>query len=448
MKTETKTNGTTKMMNEWAENTKKTIENLTKSTENMNKEFFGAFSGNTSNPFQSWFEGQKNFFESFGNKKETKSEDYFTNWYNQQMEMGKKMMGQTQQFFNNPMHFNWQDAMNPAQNFWTNAMQDAFKNMSNGEQMEYIKTMFNNADTYTKMFQIWQPILKSLQEGNFKPEMVQEMMQPEKVKEMMDNFMNMMPNEYKSFTNYWNETMKNFQSENGERAQRMYNQMKDGFNSNFAPMMQFPFNQWMNLYNGMSQQMQFASNPFMTMLTPDANKESLETLREINDKMVQFNVRNAQMQFLMYEKGNEAMQAFGEGLYNKMQAGESFESFMKFYTEFLNTMDSHMVALFSSENFSKVQSEMSSLGFRLKKQMEEQMEKSLANLPVVTRSEMDKLYESVYEMNKNLREMMRGAKVNTSKNTSESNTKTTPKAAAKKAPVKKSVAKKATARKK
>jgi topoisomerase IA-like protein len=116
-------------------------------------------------------------------------------------------------------------------------------------------------------------------------------------------------------------------------------------------------------------------------------------------------------------------------------------------------MDAEMVELFGSEHFSQLQAEMSSLGFRLKKQMDEQMENTLSNLPIVTRTEMDSMYKSMYEMNKELRNLLRENATTvtatakkasaTVKKAAKATVKKTTKPTAKKATAKKATAKKA-----
>jgi adenylosuccinate lyase len=76
---------------------------------------------------------------------------------------------------------------------------------------------------------------------------------------------------------------------------------------------------------------------------------------------------------------------------------------MAAYQEWMNLNDSVFTGLFDTDEFSKIQSELASAGMRLKKEFELQMEKVLENVPVITRSEMDELYKTVYELKKRIR---------------------------------------------
>jgi polyhydroxyalkanoate synthesis regulator phasin len=49
-----------------------------------------------------------------------------------------------------------------------------------------------------------------------------------------------------------------------------------------------------------------------------------------------------------------------------------------------------------------MQSELNSFGMKLKTNINAEMEKAMANVPVVTRSEMDEAYKTIYEMKKRI----------------------------------------------
>lgn len=405
-------NGGVNFLQQWADMSKSTIEKFTKANEKLQEEVMGNFSKNPSDYFSNWFENQKKFYDPKASAKASDSTNeyaaYFTQWFENQVDASKKLYEQAQSFWSqNPFFTQFQNGFSSFNNPWSASFTEMLKNMSNTDQKEYFKSMFNNAETFAKMYQAWLPIYKAYQEGNFNADTFKNFLKPESVKEMMDKFLGYMPNEYSDFVNYWNNQLKSFGETMQAQSKDMYNQFKNNFQEGIAKMANAPFEQWNEMYQSANSQFQFASNPFMKMLTPDANKENIETLQEIADKIAQFNLRNSEMQFMVYEKGTTAMKSFGEKLYEKIQKGESIESFMQFYTEFLNTMDSHLTELFGSENYSKLQAELSSLGFRLKNQISSQLEKQFADLPIVTRSEMDKLYKTIYEMNKNFREMSR-----------------------------------------
>jgi BMFP domain-containing protein YqiC len=118
-------------------------------------------------------------------------------------------------------------------------------------------------------------------------------------------------------------------------------------------------------------------------------------MKELTNHMNVYNLKNTQMQYMMYATGMKAMDEVSENLYTRMRNGEDFNSFSNVYQEWLNTNDKHFVTLFETEEYSKLMSEVSALQLGLKKKIENQMEKAFSNLPLINRSEMDELYLTI-----------------------------------------------------
>jgi polyhydroxyalkanoate synthesis regulator phasin len=63
------------------------------------------------------------------------------------------------------------------------------------------------------------------------------------------------------------------------------------------------------------------------------------------------------------------------------------------------------VELFETDEYSKLMAEVSSLQLRIKKAIEVQSEKMFVNIPVATRSEMDEVYKTIYDLKKQVRQL-------------------------------------------
>ncbi|MBP6456108.1 MAG: hypothetical protein KA275_05200, partial [Chitinophagaceae bacterium] len=322
-------------------------------------------------------------------------------------------------------------------------IQDMLSGMTDFQKKDYFKAMFNNQDTYMKMYQLWMPLYSSFQNKSFTPELFQSYFKPEKQKELFDAMFQYAPEEMKGMMNNWEKSMKDTFASMNTKGTESYNEMKAFWEKQTASF-ENPFTKFSTMYNEMNEQIKTAVNPFMKMMSPGTAKDTMESMQDLQSKMVNFGNKNAEMQFMMYKKGTESLEKFALTLQEKMQKGESMDSFMSFYTEFLNNMDTNFVDLFSSDDFSAIQSELSSIGMKMKKEMDGQMEKAMSSLPIVSRTEMDELYKTVYELNKEVKNLKKEL---ASKNTT---VKTAPvkEESAKTAPVQKTapVAKKAPAK--
>ena len=60
-----------------------------------------------------------------------------------------------------------------------------------------------------------------------------------------------------------------------------------------------------------------------------------------------------------------------------------------------------------SDEYSALMGEVSALQLKLRKDMEAQMERALAGIPVATRTELDELYKTIYDLKKEVRQLSR-----------------------------------------
>jgi hypothetical protein len=99
------------------------------------------------------------------------------------------------------------------------------------------------------------------------------------------------------------------------------------------------------------------------------------------------------------------MDQLAENILGKIQNGTDVNSMMALYQEWLNISDKVFVSLFESDEYSKLMAEVSSLQLKLRKDIEDQLEKYMVGIPVATRSEMDELYKTIYELKKQVRQL-------------------------------------------
>jgi len=211
--------------------------------------------------------------------------------------------------------------------------------------------------------------------------------------------------------------IKNF----SEQGQKMWNDFTSQFNGFGKNIFESTQNSWNNMfpaanansffasmndnYSKMQNYMQNASSPLMKMMSDGTQKEMFEATSTISDLFARFSMSNTQLQYMTYTAGLKASETTAKNLYEKMSKGEDMSSMTGLYNEWLSVNDKIFVELFETDEYSKIQAELSSTGMKLKQQMDKQMEKMLVNVPVVPRSEMDELYKTVYELKKRVRDL-------------------------------------------
>lgn len=145
--------------------------------------------------------------------------------------------------------------------------------------------------------------------------------------------------------------------------------------------------------------------PFTKMMTPGQQTQNMLEWQDIANRMAIYNIKNAELQYMMYSQGTKVMDKLAENIMQKIENGVEINSIMALYQEWLNLGDKTFVSLFESDEYSVLMAEVSAMQLKLKKDIELQMEKLFAGIPVATRSEMDELYKTIYELKKQVRQM-------------------------------------------
>jgi hypothetical protein len=281
---------------------------------------------------------------------------------------------------------------------WTNMM-----NMNNFTNMDWMKNMMNpSANPFGNWANMMNPASNPF--GNWA-----NMMNPSS-----NPFANM-TNMFGGASNPMADWMKMFQANNtGMDWMKNWNTMSANFGNNpFQVNSGEFFGNMMTNYNNMYASTQQMFAPMFKMMAPNQTKMSMEAFSSLANKMVQYNLKSAEMQALTYKTGMTAMQKVAEQMQAKFSKGEDFKGINNLYQEWLNTSDKVFVEMFESTEYSKVQGEVASLQHNIKKEAEAIMEKMMVNVPVITRSEMDESYKTIHVLKKRVNELEKAIEAST-----------------------------------
>ncbi len=398
------------MFDNFANMQKQAAESFTTVAETMQKALTnGGTVDFNSDVFKKWYDSQMAWFnQTQGDHKNSQAFEFFNNWMTTQMSNAKNWQEMSQNMFKGMPNtgadmsgimnlFNsWKGTLSASYN-------EMLKNFNNGTSKDTFSGLFNNAEMYMKMFEFMMPMMKNLQDKTYTPEMFKTMFNNEGFKEMMDKMFNMQPDFMKNMMTNATDSMKNSMGNMMDSNKSMMDNMKNMMNAQMGNMVPNDmFGSLMTNYNNWYSQVNNAFAPLAKLMPNNSNKQQMDAVKEISNLMSIYNLKNSQLQYMMYTNGLKAMETFSESLYTKMRNGEDMSAFLNVYQEWLNTNDKQFVSLFETEEYSKLMSEVSALQLNLKKQIETQMEKSLGHLPLINRTEMDELYKTVYELKKRI----------------------------------------------
>jgi BMFP domain-containing protein YqiC len=144
--------------------------------------------------------------------------------------------------------------------------------------------------------------------------------------------------------------------------------------------------------------------PIMKLATPGKEKETIEANIALLDKVSEYSVKMAEMQYHFYSTSQKAMEAAAKTAFEKFnQNTTETQGFNEFYNEWIKTNENLYTDLFSSDEFSKIKAEVTNLGMDVKKHFENQFEHVFNVYPVVFRSEVDELTKTVHDLKKHIK---------------------------------------------
>ena len=423
--------------------------------------------------YKNWLDSQNNIFTTAkekatnmtnnGQDNMSKMNEFYQGWFNTQMNWAKQMWemnmnhmkNSTQSTSNDPMAMwnnmtsnwnnwttgmnqaaQWNDMMNKFQSMnpfnadawkktnenWTgmfnqyyemlnNSFSTLQKDMQNGTTQDAFRNMVNVSEAFTRFSEMWMPFWKSIQDKTFNTEMFKQYANPAMYKDMMDKYFGFMPEQSREYMQNMGKMMQDNFSKMGMGNMAQFQQMRDMMNS-MMPSSSETFNTMLNNYTSFTKMISDAAAPFSKMVSPNQHTKTMTEWSDIANRMVIYNIKNAELQHMVYNQGTKVMDNLAAHIAKKIESGDEVNSMMTVYQEWLNIGDKTFVELFESEEYSQKMAEVNAMQLTLRKDVEKQLEKSMSAIPVATRSEMDEMYKTIYDLKKQVRELEKAVEAN------------------------------------
>jgi len=344
---------------------------------------------NASNPMAAWMNNNQNPMADWMNQMQA------NNWMNQMQSMNP---------FNSENMKKATDSMTSMYSEYNtmlnNNMSQLMKGFESGTVHEAYKNMLNSGEGFTKFAEMWAPMFKSMQEKTFTMDEYKKWMNPDTYKEFTDKFFGFMPENSREQMTKMAEAVKANMAKMSQTGMDGYTKMRSMMGNGTEV-----FGNVYGAYNNFNNMMTEAAAPFTKLMTPTAQTKTIQEWNDISKRIAEYNIKNAELQYMIYNQGIKVMDKLAENTAKKMQEGTEVKSMLALYTEWMNISDKTYVGLFESTEYSKLMGEVSSMQNKLRKDIDLQMEKMLKDIPVATRSEMDEVYKIIYDLKKKVRQM-------------------------------------------
>lgn len=243
--------------------------------------------------------------------------------------------------------------------------------------------LFRSFDSYMKVFELWSPLLRAMQENTINPDAYKDLLDPAKYKELLDKVFGFtspeaaaeMFGQASKLIETWGSAAQNYVNPWASALQKNLNIFTD-IGSSADP--NASMNMFHNLYNA------FEHTIGKVFKTPQVGKdrEKLELILRTMDMYSVYIARSAEFQHKMYLAGEKAMKKVIETIAAKVKAGEDVKSYNEFYKIWSDVNEAQYFELFNTEEFSKVQGMLLESALEFRRQFHKLLELFLADLPI------------------------------------------------------------------
>lgn len=274
---------------------------------------------------------------------------------------------------------------------------------SNTLTKDTFKNLNNNMEAYTRMYEMWLPLFKSMQTKMYDADSLKQMANPARYKEVMDKVFN-----FNTFEQV-NEFVKMLNSTLGQTQEQGSVAMNDMFELSQKNMALLPrimngdtkavseFNANIAAYSAKF------NNPIMKMFPQLKDMDFTAKTTEMVNNMNKYAEKANQMQYQMYVTGQKSLEKLIKETAELAKSGKDVSNFNEFYQKWIELTEKSYTDFFKTDEYSKLQGEVINMGLKLKQQVEAQAEQLLEGIPVAKKSELDELYKTIAELKRRVR---------------------------------------------
>lgn len=257
--------------------------------------------------------------------------------------------------------------------------------------------MLRSTDIYTRLLQLWQPVLQSMQHNSFNPQDFWKMVDQNAFKSVIDRLFGF--DSGAAVRNYTDQWM---------RISSLWFNSATEASKNFGPM----FGNAVPFMGGMTQMdprtmgswyaemARSAARSFAPFLGGNGNGTAppAQPLTDLMERWGNYFTKLNQLQTMLYKTGVSAWEKVMQSVAERAAKGESVTDFNQFYTEWSSVNEKEFVALFNTDEYAALQAQLIRLNGEVNKQYEKQMEALLQPYPVVFRSQLEEVYKTNHEL--------------------------------------------------
>lgn len=359
---------------------------------------------------------------------ESGPQQFFRDWFDKQATYAKQMgefAQNLQNSFNNPNAFG-----RPAQDFmssfgqsgqaysnlynsWLNTLNSTYETLSRNMQGSFNRDVFSNYmagnQVYVRMQEFFQPMAEAFRKGQFNYEAFRGHFSAENYQNLVKQMFGGLFTEA-SIREVYDSAIRQLQQffAGQQNLSKEYFEQMQKVRENLPQLFSNPLgNGFGDLYRQMENVFGKTFEPLMKIVSPGKEKEQAEAIIALMDKMAGYSIRQAELQSLLAATAQKSVEEVAKRNAEKFagNGGMQTPSAQELYSEWVKVNEEMFTTLFSSEEFSRLKADTLNLSLEARKLFEKQFEETFRQYPIVFKSEVEELYQTIYELKKQVKEL-------------------------------------------
>lgn len=340
------------------------------------------------------------------------TQDYFDAWLKAQQDAFGSVGEMTRKFQQNlsglgstggalPDFGSFQDVYTS----WKESVNDALRGSGSADANFISETLLkslSSSNAYLKLYELWLPLFKSIQQKSVSPDSFKDLADPAKYKELLDNVFGFNPDAASQLAEQAKILLESYARSARGFMKPWMEASEKGFRA--APgIMQGHPEAFMTVFHTMFGAFDSTVGRVFHVPAVGKDREKVELLLRSLDDLSVYLAKNTVFEHAMYVTGLAAFEQMIAAVADKMSRGEEFKDFSEFFNLWITVNEKAYSALFKTRDYAKMQGEVLEASLNVRKHFFKLAELYLYDLPIALRSEMDDLYKTVYDLKKKVR---------------------------------------------
>jgi class III poly(R)-hydroxyalkanoic acid synthase PhaE subunit len=290
---------------------------------------------------------------------------------------------------------------------WTTSVLNALQGTGSPDinlLRETISKTLTGSNAYLKLYEIWQPLFKAIQERAASPDCYKDLTDPAKYKEMLDRIFGFDPTAVSTIVGQTTKLLETLAGSSQGFMKPWLDAAGKGY-KDFPDMMEGHPESFMKIFHTLFSAFDSTAGRAFHVPAVGKDREKIELLLRSLDDLSVYLARKTEFEHMMYITGIRAFEKAIATVADKVSKGEEFKKFDEFFDLWFDVSEKAYYALFQTQDFSKKQGELLEASVNVRQHFFKLMELYLYDFPIALRSEMDDLYKTIYDLKKKVKSL-------------------------------------------